>query len=121
MDYVAVGTTVALGLLSVADSVYLNITERAAELATIRALGWPEAALSRLVITEGIVMGLTGALAGAGAGLAMAAQLAGGIPGEVIAVAIIATLAGTAFTALAALLPAQALRRLPTAQLLAEE
>jgi hypothetical protein len=120
-DYVAVGTTVALGLLSVADSVYLNITERAAELATIRALGWPEAALSRLVITEGIVMGLTGALAGAGAGLAMAAQLAGGIPGEVIAVAIIATLAGTAFTALAALLPAQALRRLPTAQLLAEE
>ena len=121
VDYVAVGTTVALGLLSVADSVYLNITERAAELATIRALGWREATLSRLVITEGIVVGLAGALAGAGAGLAVAAQLAGGIPGEVIAVAIIATLAGTAFTAFAALLPAQALRRLPTAQLLAEE
>ena len=121
VDYVAVGTTVALGLLSVADSVYLNITERAAELATIRAVGWHEAALSRLVITEGTVIGLAGALAGAGAGLAMAAQLGGGIPGEVIAVAIIATLAGTAFTALAALLPAQALRRLPTAQLLAEE
>jgi putative ABC transport system permease protein len=121
VDYVAVGTTVALGLLSVADSVYLNITERAAELATIRALGWPEATLSRLVITEGIVMGLAGALAGAGVGLAVAAQLGGEIPGEVIAVAIVATLAGTAITALAALLPAQALRRLPTAQLLAEE
>jgi hypothetical protein len=121
VDYVAVGTTVALGLLSVADSVYLNITERAAELATIRALGWHEPALSRLVITEGIVIGLAGALAGAGAGLAVAAQLAGGVPGEVIAVAIIATLAGTAFTAFAALLPTQALRRLPTAQLLAEE
>ncbi len=121
VDYVAVGTTVVLGLLSVADSVYLNITERATELATIRALGWREATISRLVITEGIVVGLTGALAGAGAGLAMAAQLSGGVPGAVIAVAGIATLAGTAFTAFAALLPAQALRRLPTAQLLAEE
>jgi hypothetical protein len=121
VDYVAVGTTVVLGLLSVADSVYLNITERAAELATIRALGWPEPALSRLVITEGTVTGLAGALAGAGAGLAVAAQLAGGVPGEVIAVAVAAALAGTVFTAFAALLPAQALRRLPTAQLLAEE
>ena len=80
VDYVAVGTTVVLGLLSVADSVYLNITERATELATIRALGWREATISRLVITEGIVVGLTGALAGAGAGLAMAAQLSGGVP-----------------------------------------
>jgi ABC-type antimicrobial peptide transport system permease subunit len=121
VDYLAVGTTVALGLLSVADSVYLNITERAAELATIRALGWREATLNRLVITEGIVMGLAGALAGAGAGLYVAAQLAGGLPGAVIAVAIIATAAGTAFTAFAALLPAQALRHLPTAQLLAQE
>ena len=40
VDYVAVTATVALGVLAVADVVFLNIRDRAAELATIRAFGW---------------------------------------------------------------------------------
>jgi ABC-type antimicrobial peptide transport system permease subunit len=51
----------------------LNITERAAELATIRSLGWRDAALARLTVTEGAIIGLTGSLAGAGLGLGTAA------------------------------------------------
>ena len=51
----------------------LNITERAAELATICSFGWRNAALARLIVTEGAIIGLTGSLAGAGLGLGAAA------------------------------------------------
>ncbi|HCU97699.1 MAG TPA: hypothetical protein DHU96_35330 [Actinobacteria bacterium] len=120
VDYVAVLATVALGILAVADVIFLNIRERAPELATIRAFGWRESALSRLVITEGAIIGLAGSLAGAALGLAAAANFAGQAPASLYLVAA-ATAVGTFVTVAAALLPAQALRRLPTAHLLAEE
>jgi len=121
VDYVAAAATVALGVLAVADVVFLNITERAAELATIRSFGWRDTALARLVITEGAIIGVTGSLAGAAAGLAAAAWFAGQLPGRLIAIAIAAVVAGVLITSAAALLPAALLRRLPTAHLLAEE
>jgi putative ABC transport system permease protein len=121
VDYIAVTATIALGVLAVADVVYLNITERAAELAAIRTFGWRESALSRLVITEGAVIGITGSAAGAAAGLAAAAQFTGHLPDRLYLIAAAAIAAGAVTTAVAALLPAQMLRRLPAAQLLAEE
>lgn len=121
VDYIAAGATVALGVLAVADVVFLNIRERAAELATIRSFGWRDAALARLVITEGVIIGVTGSLIGAGAGLAAAAWFAGQLPARLLAVAAAAVAAGIIITAAAALLPAALLRRLPAAQLLAEE
>ncbi|HUB41599.1 MAG TPA: FtsX-like permease family protein [Streptosporangiaceae bacterium] len=121
VDYVAVAATVALGVLAVADVVFLNIRERGAELATIRAFGWPESALSRLVITEGTLIGLTGSLAGAVLGLAAAASFAGQLPAALYAVAATTAAAGILITAGSALLPARALRHLPAAHLLAEE
>jgi putative ABC transport system permease protein len=121
VDYVAVIATVALGVLAVADVVFLNIRERAAELAAIRTFGWRETALSRLVITEGAIIGLAGSLVGAVLGLAAAAQLASQVPGILYLIAAAAVAGGLVVTSMAALLPAQALRRLPAAQLLAEE
>jgi putative ABC transport system permease protein len=121
VDYVAVVATVALGVLAVADVIFLNITDRAAELAAIRSFGWRESALSRLVITEGTIIGLAGSLAGAALGLAGAAEFAGTLSGRLFVIAAVAVAAGVLVTAAAALLPAQALRRLPTASLLAEE
>jgi ABC-type antimicrobial peptide transport system permease subunit len=120
-DYIAVTATVALGVLAVVDVLFLNIRERAEELAAIRTFGWPESALGRLVVTEGAVIGLAGSLVGAAAGLAAAAEFAGQFPGRLLLAAIAAVLAGVVITVAAALLPAQLLRRLPTAQLLAEE
>jgi ABC-type antimicrobial peptide transport system permease subunit len=120
-DYVAVTATVALGVLAVVDVLFLNIRERAAELAAIRTFGWPESALGRLVVTEGAVIGLAGSLVGAVAGLAAAAEFAGQFPARLLLAATAAVLAGVMITVAAALLPAQLLRRLPTAQLLAEE
>jgi ABC-type lipoprotein release transport system permease subunit len=49
---------------------FLNITERAAEPATIRSFGWRDAALARLIVTEGAIIGLSGSLAGPGSGSA---------------------------------------------------
>jgi putative ABC transport system permease protein len=121
VDYVAVAATVALGVLAVADAVVVSITERAAELATIRAFGWPEPVLHRLVITEGALTGLAGSVAGALLGLIAAAVFAGQLPPLLFAAAGAAVVAGILVTSLAALLPAQLLHRLPAAQLLAEE
>ena len=39
---------------------FLNITERVSELATIRSFGWRDAALARLIVTEGAIIGLAG-------------------------------------------------------------
>jgi len=121
VDYVAVAATVALGVLAIADVVFLNIRERAGELATIRAFGWRETSLARLVVTEGALIGIAGSLAGSALGLAGAAEFAGQIPSRLLVAAAAAATTGVLVTAAAVLLPAQMLRRLPTAQLLAEE
>ena len=121
VDYIAAGATVTLGVLAVADVVFLNIRERAAELATLRSFGWHDSTLARLVITEGTIIGLIGSLAGAGLGLGGAAWFAGQLPARLLAIAAAAVAAGIIITAAAALLPAALLRRLPTAHLLAEE
>jgi putative ABC transport system permease protein len=121
VDYVAVAATVALGVLAVADALLISITERAPELATIRAFGWPERALRRLVITEGALTGIAGSVTGAGLGLAGAAIFAGKLTPLLFAAAAAAAAAGVLVTCVAALLPAHLLRRLPAAQLLAQE
>ena len=121
VDYVAAGATAALGVLAVADVVFLNIRERAAELATMRSFGWRDAALARLIITEGAIIGLIGSLVGAGLGLAAAAWFAGQLPTRLLLIAAAAVAAGIIVTAASTLLPAALLRRLPAAHLLAEE
>ena len=77
--------------------------------------------VSRLVITEGAIIGLACSLAGAALGLAAAAQFAGQLPATLYLIAAAAVVGGLLVTTTAALLPAQALRRLPAAYLLAEE
>jgi putative ABC transport system permease protein len=121
VDYVAVAATVILGVLAVADALLISINERAPELATIRAFGWPEPALRRLVITEGTLTGVAGSVIGAVLGLAGAAVFAGQLPLLLFAAAAAAIVAGVLVTCGAALVPAHLLGRLPAAQLLAQE
>jgi ABC-type antimicrobial peptide transport system permease subunit len=120
-DAVAVVATVLLGAAAVADVLYLNIRDRAAELAALQAVGWTDAALARLVTYEGAAIGVLGATTGAALGLAGAAWLVGGVPGALVLVAAVAAAGGALATVLATLIPAALLRRLPTARLLAEE
>ncbi|MFJ8579527.1 FtsX-like permease family protein [Micromonospora sp. NPDC093277] len=120
-DALAAVATVLLGAAAVADVLYLNIRDRAAELSTLRATGWTDAALGRLIGYEGLLLGALGALTGAALGLGGAAWLVGELPAALLLVAAAVALAGVLVTCLAALVPAALLRRLPTARLLAEE
>ncbi|MDG6103594.1 ABC transporter permease [Dactylosporangium aurantiacum] len=121
VDTIAAVATVLLGVLAVADVLYLNIRDRAAELATLRATGWTSAALGRLVAAEGLGIGVLGGVLGAGLGVAGAAWLVGDLTGGLLTTAAWAVAAGAVLAAGAALVPAVLLQRLPTAQLLADE
>lgn len=121
VDYLAVAVTVVLGVVSVADVLYLDIAERAAQLALFTAVGWPDRVLYRLVGTEAAGMGVLGGLAGAGLGLAGASLFAGGITAALWWCAGAALAAGIAVAVLAVIVPIVMLRNLPTAQLLAQE
>ena len=118
-DLVAVVATVLLGVAAVADVLYLGIRERAAELATLRATGWDERALGRLAVSEALLIGAAGSLAGAGAGLGAVTWFAGELPAGLLATSAAAATAGTVLAGLAALIPAAWLRRMPVVPLLA--
>ncbi|MBY8871293.1 ABC transporter permease [Micromonospora sp. PLK6-60] len=121
LDLVAAAGVLLFGLLGTVDVMYLNVRERAAEFATLRAIGWPEGALGRLVLYEAAGIGLLGAAAGALTGAGAAALLVGRLDGRVAAVACGAGAAALLLATLAGLAPAVLLRRLPTARLLTEE
>jgi putative ABC transport system permease protein len=120
-DYVAVIATVLLGVAAVADVLFLNLRERAAEFATLTATGWDDRALGRLVALEGLWIGALGALAGAAAGLAGAALFAAALPMSLVLTTVAAAAAGALLAGAGALVPAAWLRRVPAVQLLAEE
>ncbi len=121
VDYIAAVVMMALGALALADVQYLNIRDRATELTTLRAIGWGERPLGRLVAIEGIGMGAVGSVVGAALGLAGATAFTGQLPARLVVVAVAAIVIGTGLAVLAAVVPVAVLRRLPTAQTLAEE
>jgi ABC-type antimicrobial peptide transport system permease subunit len=120
VDYLSVALAIALGGLSVADVLVLNLKERAPELVTLRTTGWRESHLARLVVMEGVGIGVVGALLGAGVGLALAVAV-GGPVGRVVSAALLAALAGVAVAALASLVPALLTSRMTPPTVLAEE
>ncbi|MFJ5901419.1 FtsX-like permease family protein [Streptomyces sp. NPDC093064] len=120
-DRLAAAATTLLGALSIADLTYVAIKERAAELSLLRASGWPEGSLIRLLVTEATGVGLLGSAVGAAAGLALTRSITGQLPAQVLAAAAATAAGGAVLAALAATASAQALRRLPTVQLLAGE
>ncbi|GAB3810378.1 FtsX-like permease family protein [Micromonospora zhanjiangensis] len=121
VDYLAVAVTIVLGVVSVADVLYLNVSERAAEFALLTAVGWTEGMLARVVTVEALTMGVIGGTVGAGTGLGAAAVFAGGVTGALAAGALAALAVGVAVAMLGVLVPVTLIRRLPTAQLLAQE
>ncbi|HEX6419326.1 MAG TPA: ABC transporter permease [Acidimicrobiales bacterium] len=121
VDYVAVAAVLALGAVAVGDVLYLNVRERAPELAVLRATGWTERHVARLVVREGALLGLAGSVVGAVAGLAAAAVFAGEVTTGLWVTAAVGVVAGTALAAGAAVAPAQLSRRVPVAAALVEE
>lgn len=104
-----------------ADVLYLNIRDRAAEFAVLRATGWSERALGRLVTYEGLGIGLVGVTIGAAGGLVGVSWFVGDLHPSLIGTTALTAVAGLLVSALAALAPALWLRHLPAAALLTED
>jgi putative ABC transport system permease protein len=93
----------AAGLaVGVADLTYLNLRERAGELAALAASGWGRRQFGRLLTSEAVVTAVTGSDLGAAIGLT-AAGFAFGLTLPVLATAAIAAAGGTAVTLAAVL------------------
>jgi putative ABC transport system permease protein len=119
LDFLTVGLVVALATLSLADVLFLNLRERAAELVTLRTVGWDDRQLARVIAMEALSLGLFGSLVGAGVGFLLGVEL--GISFRPLVFAAAAGVVGGAVVALlASLLP---LSRLSTLRpgVLAEE
>ncbi|GLY93768.1 FtsX-like permease family protein [Actinoplanes sp. NBRC 103695] len=121
VDLAASVATVVLGACAVGDVLYINVRERAAELATLWASGWTDGALLRMIAYEGLGIGVLGAVPGAAAGLAGVAWFAGGVNNHLLGLTALIAAGAVAVAGLAVVAPAIALRRLPPARLLAEE
>ncbi len=120
-DFLAIGLTVALAALSVADVLYLNLRERSAELVTLRTVGWSERELLALVEAEALLLALAATLAGAAVGIVLGALLLAIPVLPLLAGAAIATAGGVLAATLASLLPLSQLRRLTPPTVLAAE
>jgi putative ABC transport system permease protein len=120
-DLAAIGLTIGLAAFSVADVLYVNLRERAAEIVTLRSTGWSERQLGLLVALEAAVLGLGGSLAGAALGVVLTTALLSVSLGPLVAAAALAVLGGTLTTVLASLVPLSRLRRLTAPSVLAAE
>lgn len=100
------------------QTLYLNLRERAAEFATLRAVGWPHRRLLSLLAWEAVTIGALGGLTGAIAGLAALAELTG-TASRALPTTVAAGSGGIAVAALAAAAVACALSKLPITELLA--
>jgi ABC-type antimicrobial peptide transport system permease subunit len=120
-DYAAAAVIIVLAAAAIGDILYLNQRERAGELATLNAVGWSRAALSRLTTGEGLWMSLLGSIGGGGLGLLITGKLAGAVPPQLVLTAAATATAGLAAGLLASAGSTLWLLRLPTVTLLSAE
>jgi len=119
-DYAAAAATFALAGIGVGNLMYLNIRDRGPELATLRATGWTEQHLRRLLLTEGALIGAIGGVIGAILGLGAALALIGSLPTLVLVAAVATAVAAVLISLAATVLASTLLLRLPVTLLLTE-
>jgi ABC-type antimicrobial peptide transport system permease subunit len=120
-DFLAVGITIALAALSVADVLYINLRERAPELASLRTVGWSDHQLGLLVALEATVIGLTGSVIGAALGVSVSVLAFDTPLAPLVAAAGLSILGGVTAALAASLVPVAQLRRLAPVAVLATE
>ena len=109
-----------LGLTAVETVLLLALVEDAPSFAALQATGWTDRSLAATLLTQAGAIGLTGAVVGAVIAAATAVFI-GPVTWAVAALAVAVVAVAVAASCAAALLPALALRRLPTARILAGE
>jgi hypothetical protein len=93
-DVISALLAVGLGAAAVADVTYLNLRERAGELAALEASGWGRRQIGALLTIEGLFTALIGAIGGGAVGL-VAAGIAFGLTVPVVGGAAAAAVCGT--------------------------
>lgn len=121
VDQVAIALMIALGALATADTLYLNLRERRAELVTVQTLGWRDRHLAALIAIEALVLGLAASLTGALLGALVAWLLLGIAVIPTGEAAAIAAASGIAAALVASILPLSQLGRLTPPAVLAAE
>lgn len=120
-DFIAVGITIALAALSVADVLYINLRDRAPEFASLRTVGWNDHQLAVIVALEAVFAGTSGSLAGAAVGVVLGATALDVPVSTLLVAAAVSAVGGTAATVVASLVPLAQLRRATPVAVLADE
>jgi putative ABC transport system permease protein len=125
--WVLLALAVIVSLFGIVNTLVLATFERRRELGTLRAMGMSRRQLRRMVRHESVITALMGALPGIGVGLGLAAAVTAALSeyglefavpgGALVAIAVVATLAGMA----AAVLPARRAARTDVLTALAYE
>ena len=120
VDLIAAVLALLLGAFSVADVLAVNLRDRAGEQAVLAATGWRPATLFHLAFTEGMMVGVVGAIAGGAVGLGLAAILTGSAV-AVAPSAILAAMIGLALVGAVLMIPAWRASQTAPAAALAED
>jgi putative ABC transport system permease protein len=102
VDLAAVLTIVGLATLTMTDICWLSAGERAAELRTLRAIGWPALGVVGLAAGEAALLGLIGGVAASILDVTGTLAVMHRIPAELLPVLAVVIGAGAAMTLLAA-------------------
>lgn len=121
VDFLALALVAALAALSVADVLYLNLRERAAELVTLETLGWSGRELRTLIVIEAAGLGLCAGLAGAVVGTAISTEGLNVPVWPTVEAALLACLAAILAAAAASLMPLVQLANATAPAVLTEE
>ncbi|MGL6102601.1 MAG: FtsX-like permease family protein, partial [Exiguobacterium acetylicum] len=116
MHYVAMGVALLIAILTTTEILWQNVNERRSQLAVLKATGWQDRLIRRLVLLEGLLTGLLAGIVGLLFALAMIWQVYRQFPtselGFLTTTILISLLTGI----IGAVLPAQrAVRIVPNA------
>lgn len=121
IDFASAALVIILASLALADVLYVNLRERAAEILTLRAVGWADADLRKEVALEALGLAVLGALGGAMLGFVVGI-LVFEVPLLPLArSALVAASGGILVALLASLAPMSQITRLATPTVLADE
>jgi cell division protein FtsX len=114
--YAIVAIGFALAALSLANSLLAGVLERRREIGVLKAVGWRTVAVTRLFISEGVLLGLLGGVTGAILGLAVFAGLYEALSQNLLWIALVGIVVPVIVGTLAATYPARVAASVPPAE-----
>ncbi|MBH9965931.1 FtsX-like permease family protein [[Bacillus] enclensis] len=112
MHYVAMGIALLIAILTTAEIIWQNVSERQPEIAVLKALGWRNGTIRLLVMLEGAISGLFAGLLGLVCSFLLIWSMYGELPLGQIWLYVLTMLIPMITGTLASILPAQKAARI---------